>query len=160
MAASWQQTASRVQAYRRQSISKIQPAIPDLPLQLPKNVTAVPQQFMTQEELEITQSSVDCLLACLSTGTWTSKTVTLAFLRRAAIAQNLVWEAFSAEPWLINLPRSIVWPNCYPSKPSLAQQSLIFTSPSTKDPSARFMAFLLALKSILAWKGWLAMLAL
>ncbi|KAL8912924.1 MAG: hypothetical protein Q9172_007392 [Xanthocarpia lactea] len=90
MAASWQQTAGRVQAYRLQSISKIQPAIPDLPLQLPKNVTAVPQQLLTQQELEITQSSVECLLACLSTGTWTSKTVTLAFLRRAAIAQNLV----------------------------------------------------------------------
>lgn len=90
MSTSWQQTASKVQAYRLQSISKIHPAIPDLPMPLPKNVTGVPQQLLTPHEIEITQSTVEHLLACLSTGTWTSKTVALAFMRRAAIAQKLV----------------------------------------------------------------------
>lgn len=47
--------------------------------------------LLTERELEITETTdVDILLSKLAVGTWTSVEVTLAFYKRAIIAQQLV----------------------------------------------------------------------
>ncbi|KAL8916412.1 MAG: hypothetical protein Q9208_008533 [Pyrenodesmia sp. 3 TL-2023] len=69
---------------------RILPPIPDLPQHLPQNVTATPEQLLSSHENQITQSPPESLLGCLASGRWTSQEVTLAFLRRAGLAQKLV----------------------------------------------------------------------
>ena len=64
-----------------------------LPPDAQRNVQDVPKTcgLLTAHELEITETTdVDVLLSKLATGVWSSYEVTLAFYKRAVVAQQLV----------------------------------------------------------------------
>ncbi|KAK2745906.1 hypothetical protein FQN57_003519 [Myotisia sp. PD_48] len=84
----WQQTARKVQAHRDASIAKVDP--PSVPDPLPRRVIGIPRQLLTTQEITITESSPELLVAALAAGKLSATKVTKAFLRRAAIAQRLV----------------------------------------------------------------------
>lgn len=86
----WKKTASKVQDYRAQSLRKVQPPLPEIPLGLPKDVTQVPHQLLSQREIAITDSSPERLLSYLTSGKWSSYEVAQAYLRHATLAQELV----------------------------------------------------------------------
>ncbi|KAL9599860.1 MAG: hypothetical protein Q9219_003554 [cf. Caloplaca sp. 3 TL-2023] len=85
----WQEVVKEIQAYRSESIAKANPALPELPIPLPKKVVDIPEQVLSPLEVRITQSSPEAILSAISRGVWTSKVVTQAFLRRACLAQEL-----------------------------------------------------------------------
>ena len=87
---SWQDIARQKHDHRNETIAKISPTVPDVPDELPQDVTGVPGDLLTARELEITESSTEALVSALAVGELTSVEVTKAFLRRAAIAQKLV----------------------------------------------------------------------
>ncbi|TCD60219.1 hypothetical protein EIP91_010541 [Steccherinum ochraceum] len=64
------------------------PPVPDTQL----DVTSVPEKcgLLTEKELEITNTDVTTLLARLSSAQWSSVEVTLAFYKRAIVAQQVV----------------------------------------------------------------------
>lgn len=84
----WQETAVLAQARRARSLAQVNP--PEVPDDLPLNVTGIPAQVLTPREIEITSQTPEDLLQYLRTGEWSSFEVTSAFLRRAAVAQKLV----------------------------------------------------------------------
>lgn len=86
----WQETAKIAQDYRDASIAKIQPPIPDVPADLPLNVSVLPKQLLDPKEIEITETLPEVLLASMAKGEISSVEVTNAFLRRAGLAQKLV----------------------------------------------------------------------
>lgn len=86
---SWQDTTRHVQEHRTSTIAEVQPPIPDVPKDLPRNVTLIPRDLLSSSEVEITESTTEVLVASLATGKLTSREVTNAFLRRAGLAQNL-----------------------------------------------------------------------
>lgn len=86
----WQNIALKKQEHRNKSIAKITPSIPDVPHELPRDVTGVPNTLLDAREVEITERSTEALASALALGELTSVEVTKAFLRRAAIAQKLV----------------------------------------------------------------------
>lgn len=86
----WQDVVRQVQNHRDRTLTLIQPPIPKLPTELPRNVTALPQTLLSPREAEITTTTAEDLVASLGTGRLTSTEVTNAFLRRAGLAQNLV----------------------------------------------------------------------
>lgn len=85
----WQVIVDQVQSHRRSTISKVQPPIPDIPPQLPRNVTAIPKELLSSREIDITEQTAENLVSSLATGALTSREVTNAFLRRAGMAQGL-----------------------------------------------------------------------
>lgn len=87
---SWQIVAEKAQAYRDATISRIQPAIPELPQKLPENVIHIPQKVLDYEEYRITQMLPESLLGQLKSGKLSATTVITAYLRRAGLAQKLV----------------------------------------------------------------------
>jgi|SRR5882757_4174113 len=86
----WQEIAKEAQEYRDASVDRIQPIIRDLPSLLPKMVLNIPATILSPFEIETTEMPPDELIGKLADGHMTAKTVTTAFLRRAAIAQKLV----------------------------------------------------------------------
>ena len=86
----WQEIAKKVQEHRDQTIAKIQPAVPGLPENIPLNVTAIPKQLLSAEEIQITELTPEALVAEISAARLTSTEVVTAYLRRAGIAQKLV----------------------------------------------------------------------
>ena len=88
----WQEIAHAAQEHRAATLSKVDPALPSLPAEqdLPSDVTHIPAQVLTADEIEITSQPAEALLAALATGSLNSVTVTRAFLRRAGVAQGLV----------------------------------------------------------------------
>lgn len=87
---SWQVITLKKQNHREKSIAKVTPSIPDIPDQLPRDVTGVPKNLLDGREVDITERSTEALVSALAVGELTSVEVTRAFLRRAAIAQKLV----------------------------------------------------------------------
>lgn len=87
---SWQEVAAIAQDHRDRSIAQIKPTVPDVPLNLPTNVTKLPQELLSNAEIAITESSPENLLSSLASGERSSTEVTIAFLRRAGLAQKLV----------------------------------------------------------------------
>jgi hypothetical protein len=87
----WQEVAKIAQEVRDRSIALVQPPVPSVPAELPLNVTRIPQQFLTLAEIEITQTPAETLVEKLASAKLTSVEVTNAFLRRAGLAQKLVW---------------------------------------------------------------------
>lgn len=83
---------SKALAVRDKSLAAVQPPLDlsRLPKPLPKNVTPLAKDILTEEELTITGLDVPELLEALRTKKYTCVTVTKAFLRRAALAQELV----------------------------------------------------------------------
>lgn len=87
---SWQDIAIRKQDHRNKSIAKLNPPVPNIPDELPRDVTGVPRDLLEAREVNITEMSTEELVAALATGDLTSVEVTKAFLRRAGVAQKLV----------------------------------------------------------------------
>lgn len=88
--ATWQDVAADRQAYRDSTIALIEPTIPEV-TDLPLNTIPLAKQVLTQEEIKITESTVEELAPLLATGELSAVTVTKAFLRRAALAQAAVY---------------------------------------------------------------------
>jgi len=108
--APWQETAKIAQDLRDKSIAEVQPTVPDVPTQLPLNVTGLPGQLLTAAEVKITETPPETLIARLAAGELTSVEVTKAFLRRAGLAQKLV-----------RLRVLCLTPRCGVGSPSFAQ---------------------------------------
>ena len=87
---SWQEIAKKAQEHRDKSIKLVKPAVPDVPSELPLNVTDIPKKLLTKEEVTITETAPEDLAKSLASGQLTTTAVTNAFLRRAGIAQKLV----------------------------------------------------------------------
>ncbi|KAK4694244.1 amidase, partial [Lecanoromycetidae sp. Uapishka_2] len=85
----WQEIAKEAQDYRDASISRVKPAIPDVPKDLPLDRSGIPKYLLGTEEVVITETSPEGLVALLAVGKLTSTAVTTAFLRRAGLAQAL-----------------------------------------------------------------------
>lgn len=85
-----QESLARFQARREEALSKVDVDLSRIPEKLSGNVTDIPRQCLSQEDIGITESSAQSLLASLAEGTLTATTVTKAFLRRAVVAQKLV----------------------------------------------------------------------
>lgn len=90
MGRSWEETAKIAQALRDRGIAEVEPAVPDVPSELPKNVVDLPRTLLSAEEVVLTEKGPEELLRALAKGKISSSTVTLAFLRRAGLAQKLV----------------------------------------------------------------------
>lgn len=84
------QLISSQRAFRDASCSRIEPPLPALPDPLPKNVTGIAKQVLTEEELKITSYDAVELLKVIREKEFSCEQVTRAFLRRAALAQKLV----------------------------------------------------------------------
>lgn len=89
MQRNWEETAKIAQDLRDRSIADVEPAIPAVPSELPKNVISLPRVLLSEAEVSLTEKSPESLLAELVTGAISSSAVTLAFLRRAGLAQKL-----------------------------------------------------------------------
>ncbi|KAL9102226.1 MAG: hypothetical protein Q9163_002608 [Psora crenata] len=86
----WQEIAEEAQGYRDASIKRVQPAVPNVPESLPLDVTKIPKDLLSEQELCITQTPPEVLLKELALGQLLCVDVTTAFLRRAGLAQGLV----------------------------------------------------------------------
>jgi amidase len=86
----WQDIAHEAQEHRQKTIAAFEPAISNLPAELPLNVTHIPAQVLTSEELEITEQLTEELIPKLASGKLSATVVVKAFLRRASLAQALV----------------------------------------------------------------------
>lgn len=90
----WQDVAKEAQELRDESLLRV-PGIDDVFEHdifsggLPKNVTAIPSLVLNQRDIQITDSLPEELVKILASGQLTATDVTLAFLRRAAVAQRL-----------------------------------------------------------------------
>ena len=87
---SWEDIAATAQELRDASIDRIDPPVPDVPQKLAKNVTNIPKQLLTTDEILITETLPEDLLPSLASGKITSTAIVNAFLRRAGLAQKLV----------------------------------------------------------------------
>ena len=89
-AGGWQDVAYTAQQHRDSSIGRVEPAVPNVPQYLPRDVTPIPKELLSNEEIEITETFTEDLLKSLASGQLTSTSITKAFLRRAGLAQKLV----------------------------------------------------------------------
>ena len=102
---SWQEVAEQVQYYRDNTVRKVRPKVPDLASSPGLNVTSIPGTLLSSQEVTITEATTEDLVSSLATGQLTSREVTSAFLRRAAIAQDLVrsnqglYSRFLSDSW-------------------------------------------------------------
>ncbi|KAF2021962.1 amidase [Aaosphaeria arxii CBS 175.79] len=80
--------AKRAQEHRDATIAAVRPPLPDFD-GLPQDSSQVPKFILTPEEIAITESDPADLVSKLTSGAILSRTVTVAFLRRAALAQKL-----------------------------------------------------------------------
>lgn len=87
---SWQEIAKLAQKVRDESIAQVLPPVPEVPGELPLNVTGIPKQLLAAREIEITETPAEVLVQKLASAEWTCVEVTNAFLRRAGLAQRLV----------------------------------------------------------------------
>ena len=94
----WQEVARTAQDHRDESINLVEPRIPDVPTELPLDVTNLPKQFLSKSELDVTETSAEQLVASLAAGYYSSVDVTKAFLRRAGLAQKLVYRPVLLSP--------------------------------------------------------------
>lgn len=90
----WQEVAE-AQENRDASLQRV-PGISEVfgrltfPNELPKNVTGVPGRVLSSLDIHITEQLPEELVKLLANGHLSATYVTLAFLRRAAVAQKLV----------------------------------------------------------------------
>ncbi|KAL8907735.1 MAG: hypothetical protein Q9207_001218 [Kuettlingeria erythrocarpa] len=86
---SWREVAKAAQDFRDDSIKRVEPPVPNISSNLPRNVANIPRDLLTQDELLITETSPEGLVESLASGKLNSTTVVNAFLRRAGLAQKL-----------------------------------------------------------------------
>lgn len=87
--ATWQEVAADRQRRRDATIAAVEPPLPDIK-DIPLNTISLAKQYLTAEEIKITESHVEELVIQLAKGDISSTTVIKAFLRRAALAQKAV----------------------------------------------------------------------
>ena len=97
----WQEVAEKAQRHRDDTIARVRPSVPEVPSTLQRDVTPIPKALLAPKEVRITESPAEELLASIAAGILTSTEVTIAFLRRAGLAQKLVY-ADSSCPVLID----------------------------------------------------------
>ncbi|KAK5046940.1 hypothetical protein LTR84_007294 [Exophiala bonariae] len=85
----WDEIGQEAHAHRDASVDEVRPSLPQLPATLPKDVTGVPETLLDEFENRITQEPPERLVEMLAKGEVTATAATNAFLRRAAIAQEL-----------------------------------------------------------------------
>ena len=87
----WREVAVNAQKHRDETIAQVDPTLlTRQDDQLPLDVTGLPKQRLSTEELEITTLLPEELVKRLTEGSLTCVEVTEAYLRRAALAQSLV----------------------------------------------------------------------
>lgn len=87
----WQEKVSWAQAFRQDSLAKVEPKLEGLPTELPLSSQDLPKIVLTPREIEITEKyTVKELLDILRARKISVEEVTRAFLRRAALAQAAV----------------------------------------------------------------------
>lgn len=86
---SWQDVATAIQKHRDTTIAAVSPQIPEVPTELPLNVTKLPSVLLSKDEISITEMAPEALLSSMAEGTLSATTVANAFLRRAGLAQKL-----------------------------------------------------------------------
>ncbi|KAF2454224.1 putative glutamyl-tRNA amidotransferase subunit A [Lineolata rhizophorae] len=86
---SWEDVVKAAQAHRDETIAAVEPPVPDVPAELPLDVTPLPRQLLSAREVELTETPPEELAALLAKGQLTSVELTKAFLRRAGLAQKL-----------------------------------------------------------------------
>ncbi|KAI0466009.1 amidase signature domain-containing protein [Xylaria cf. heliscus] len=88
--ASWQDVAADRQRHRDATLASLHPPLPKLSAgDISLDTTSIPGSILTAEELDITCSNVEDLITRLGSRDWSAKTVIQAFMRRAALAQQL-----------------------------------------------------------------------
>ncbi|KAI1352444.1 amidase signature domain-containing protein [Xylaria sp. FL0043] len=86
----WEEVAADRQRHRDDTLASLTPPAPRLLTgDTPLDTTGIPKSILTPEDLEITGKNVEDLAFMLASGQWSAKTVIQAFLRRAALAQQL-----------------------------------------------------------------------
>ena len=93
---SWQDVAKEAQEYRDATIVRVKPEIPKPQTSLPPDVTKLPQELLTAEEISITESLAEDLVESLASGKFSSTIVVNAFLRRAGLSQGLVSSIYTS----------------------------------------------------------------
>lgn len=78
-----------MQKHREETFAAVHPVIPDIPKDLPVNVTGIPKQLLPSSVTTITQLPAEILLQQIADGNLTSTAVTTAFLQRAGLASKL-----------------------------------------------------------------------
>ncbi|KAK3114453.1 hypothetical protein LTR53_007224 [Teratosphaeriaceae sp. CCFEE 6253] len=86
---SWQDISARMLKHREETIAAVHPAVPQVPQDLPLNVTALPGRLLPADVVAITDTSTEGLIQKLADGDVTCTAVTTAFLQRAGLASRL-----------------------------------------------------------------------
>lgn len=108
--ATWEEVAADRQKYRDASIAAVQPPIPDVQADLPLNVSGIPRQLLSSNEIKITELPPEEILSLLASQSVSAKEVVTAFLRRAGLAQKLVLQVY--RPRFLYLTNALVKTNC------------------------------------------------
>lgn len=87
----WQEIAKQAKCYRDATIEEV----PDVPEDLPRDVTKIPNTLLSDEDITITETVPERLIERIAGGELTSVAVISAFLRRASIAQKLVYYPYA-----------------------------------------------------------------
>jgi amidase len=90
--ATWKEVAADRQKHRDASIAAVQPSVPDPPIDLPLDVSDMARQLLSYEEVKITETPPEKILSRLASRSISATEVITAFLRRAGLAQKLVFE--------------------------------------------------------------------
>jgi len=88
--ATWQEVAADRQTYRDATINAVMPLLPPV-TDVPLNTIPIAKKILTTSELQITESTVEQLIPKLADGSLSAVEVANAFLRRAGLAQKLVY---------------------------------------------------------------------
>lgn len=88
--ATWQEVAIDRQKYRDSTLKNVDPPLPTTLPGSKTNTTSIAKTILTSEEIKITETLVENLVIQLAKSQMSSVTVVKAFLRRAALAQQLV----------------------------------------------------------------------
>lgn len=87
--ATWQEVAADRQGHRDATIAAIEPPVPDIK-DVPQCTIALAKEYLTAEEIKLTETPVEQLVPLLAKGELSSTALVKAFLRRAALAQKAV----------------------------------------------------------------------
>ena len=87
----WEAIAREAQVYRDASISRVQPGVPNIPLLGESfDCSRLPRRLLPRREVEVTEALTEDIVSALAERKYTAYEVTVAFLRRAVIAQSAV----------------------------------------------------------------------
>ncbi|KAL6903266.1 amidase signature domain-containing protein [Trichoderma evansii] len=84
----WKQIAHKAQALRDETLAKVGVNL-ELPAQLSRNVTGIPEKFLSASSARITSLAPQEIVSLVSDRKISAQEVVRAFLERAVIAQNL-----------------------------------------------------------------------